>query len=222
MRVHSTFRELLSRYGSFTSRIDFPASSAEALNGRLPEELLDFWRAVGLGVWRHGRFQFCDPVAMRGLTALVFEGEREFAPDRMHLYGHGGLGRLFFWNEDRRDAVEVDLVRLAASSLFENNRADHGLAALAGTIGNLDHPVHGARDPATGQDVMADLLRGHGGLANGEVLGYVPALAFGGSPDFGNLKKLRALEHFAILAQIAGIELFRVKGGRQFVRVLGE
>lgn len=222
MRVDPVFREFLGRYGSFTSRVDFPAASAEALSGRLPPELVDFWRAVGLGVWGWGRFQFCDPVAMRGVTGLVFGGDREFVAERMHLYGYGALGLLFFWSEDRRDAVEVDLVSLSASSLFETNRADRAFEALAGTIGNLEHVAYGARDPSTREDVLPELLGRHGGLANGEVLGYVPALAFGGSPDFANLRKVSAPEHFAILAQIAGIELYRVKGGTQFVRMLGE
>lgn len=221
MSVHAAFRDLLRQYGPFTSRTDFPSSSGDALAGRLPKELLDFWRTVGLGVWRRGRFQFCDPMAMTGLTKLVFDGDRDFVPDRMHLYGYGGLGTLFFWSEDRQDGVEVDLVHLAASSLYETNRPDRALEAFTGTIVNLDHALYGAIDPRSGHDVLADLLQRHGGLANGEVLGYVPALAFGGSPDFANLKKLQAHAHFTILAQIGEIELFRIKGGRRFERVLG-
>lgn len=222
MSVHAAFRDLLREHGAFTGRVDFPAASGEALAGRLPQELVDFWRAVGLGVWRHGRFQFCDPLAWTGVTKLVFGGDSEFVAERMHLYGYGGLSRLFFWSQDHNDGVEVDLVHLAATSLFERNRADHAFEACLGTLAGLDHAQYGARDPRSGQDVMADLLRHHGGLRNGEVLGYVPALAFGGSPDFGNLKKLDANAHFAILAQIGEIELFRLKGGRRLVRVLGE
>lgn len=222
MSVHAELRDLLRRYGPFTSRIDFPAASGEALAGRLPAELLAFWRAVGLGVWRQGRFQFCDPVAMRGVTQLVFEGDREFVPDRMHLYGYGALARLFFWSEDYNDGVEIDLVRLTATSLLERNRADHAFEAFLGTLANLDHAIYGAADPGSRGDALPDLLHHHGGLANGEALGYVPALAFGGSPSFANLKKLEASAHFAILAQIGAIELFRIKGGRSFVRVLGE
>lgn len=222
MSVHAALRDLLREYGAFTSRVDFPASSAEALDGRLPRELLDFWRAVGLGVWRHGRFQFCDPVAMRGVTELVFGDDRGFVSERMHLYGYGGLARLFFWSQDHNDGVEVDLVHLDATSLLETNRADHAFEAFLGTLANLDHVLYGAADPRSGRDVLPDLLRHHGGLANSEVLGYVPALAFGGSPDFGNLKKMDATAHFAILAQLGEIELFRIKGGRSFARTLGE
>ena len=61
-----------------------------------------------------------------------------------------------------------------------------------------------------------------GPLQPGEIYGFVPALAFGGTPGLENLHRLSALEHFSILAQIDTPKLMDFKPWPpKFVRDIG-
>lgn len=51
-----------------------------------------------------------------------------------------------------------------------------------------------------------------GRLEIGECYGFFPALALGGSPELENLKRVRAPEHFTIIAQTLEFNLIDVRG----------
>lgn len=59
-------------------------------------------------------------------------------------------------------------------------------------------------------------------LSPGEVYGFFPALAMGGSARLDTLRKVKALEHLAFLAQLGPARLMDYRSGREsFVRELG-
>ncbi len=62
-----------------------------------------------------------------------------------------------------------------------------------------------------------------GKLKREECFGFVPALAFGGSNKLDHLRRVRAPEHFQILAGLSdfGLIKYDANGREVFVRTIG-
>ncbi len=66
-------------------------------------------------------------------------------------------------------------------------------------------------------------LKTLGRLEFGECYGFVPARALGGEAKLENLQRMRALEHFSILASLGRFHLVDYATGQQkFVRYIGK
>ncbi|MEB2848009.1 DUF1851 domain-containing protein [Rhizobiales bacterium RZME27] len=222
MNMHEDFEYLLSKNGAFSDQRSVDDDTLASLQSAFPEEFLQFWREAGLGVWRQGRFQFCNPHDMAELSEKIFAGDPDFTPDRTFIYGYGATGRLFVWNADWNETFEIDLPRLEATGLINRNKKSEGMGVLVSSVLYLDNDFYDLLDPATEKFVLSKFLKTHGALKFGEVYGYFPALAMGGSGALDSLKKVSAIEHFHLLADLGPIRLSRVEdGGSEFVRELG-
>lgn len=221
--MDKSFQFLFSEYGQFTDSALIAADSAQFLRGVFPAEFVDFLQKAGIGVWQKGRFQFCDPLGMTDIVKLLFDGDADFHPDRTFIYGYGATGRLFIWNADWFETFEIDLPRLEAAGLLNRNKKAEAKDTIVSAILYLDSGLYDLIDPATGKLILAKFVAKHGALKLGEVFGYFPALALGGSGALDTLKKVRAVEHFALLAQLGAPKLYRIQeGGRKLVRHLGQ
>lgn len=220
--MHEDFQYLVSEYGDFTDVKTVAADDLKSLREVFPAEFIDFLQEAGVGVWQRGRFQFCNPIEMTELCRLIFAGDADFKPERTFIYGYGAIGRLFVWNADWNETMEIDLPRLEATSLLNKKAKERGMGAIVSSILYLDQGFYDLLDPESAKPVLAKTLKKHGFLRVGEVLGYFPALAMGGSGTPETLKKVSALEHFTFLAQLGPIKLNRVQeGGGKFLRNLG-
>jgi len=70
-----------------------------------------------------------------------------------------------------------------------------------------------------GKPLFKRAARKLGSLEIGECYGFVPALALGGIADIARLKRQKAPEHFAIVAQTMEYNLIDVQGYGQSVVV---
>lgn len=220
--MHDDFQYLLSEYGSFTDVKSMPEDDLKILREFFPSEFVDFIEEAGLGVWQKGRFQFCNPLDMVDTSRRIFAGDPDFKPEHTFIYGYGATGRLFVWNSDWNETIEIDLPRLEATGLLKRKGKERGLGAIVSSVLYLDQGFYDLLDPESGKQVLAKILRKHGSLRLGEVLGYFPALAIGGADTPDTLKKVGAMEHFVFLAELGSVRLNRVEeGGSKFVRHLG-
>ena len=234
--MDESFQFLMSEYGPFTDSTALSAESAAVMRKDFPEEFVGFLEEAGLGVWQSGRFQFCDPLGMTGVVELIFDGDRDFYPDRTFIYGYGATGILFAWNSEWKQTVTINLPELEASSLLRRNKRSRNTKkkksyiertdewqikeTIVSSVLYLDGEYYDLTDPKTGKPVLAKFLKKHGALSCGEVYGYFPALALGGSGALDTLKRVQAVEHFTLLAQLDSIQFRYIHDGD--VRPLGK
>ena len=109
----SVFNALVDKYGAPTNAVSIAPAELDALAGRLPPELLEFWQKYGLGMWLNGKFQFCRPADYADIVEQIFEGDPDLLPPATHLVGFSAFGELLLWNEQHK-RVLVDLVWLTA------------------------------------------------------------------------------------------------------------
>ena len=90
----SMFTELVGKYGPAANAVPIAPGELDALAGRLPPELLAFWREYGLGTWLDGKFQFCRPADYAELVEQIFADDPDLLPSATHMVGFSAFGQL--------------------------------------------------------------------------------------------------------------------------------
>ncbi len=191
----------------------------------LPSGMLQFWQEYGIGSWAKGKFQFCNPADYAGLVTLILRGDPDLSPDHTHLIGYGAFGDLVLWHETRQCVlVNLPYLRAHSDSVRPDWKATEANIALTSRLYRLDNNrTFTLFDSTTSAEpIFERCVKRLGPPDLGECYGLHPALALGGSTDIASVKRVRAREHFAILAQLGPIRLLNYDGLKEiFVRNLG-
>jgi hypothetical protein len=179
--------------------------------GRVPDALIRFWSEHGRGAYLDGLYWICDPAPFDPLLALIFAGDAELDPAEMTVVAHTAFGSLKLWHRRRRSM----LVDLLVSTVFnQSERAWHD--AKTGQPFSENFGV-GTTVAITGseylpeeKELLAAAAARLGPLEPGEVYGFFPALQLGGAYKVENLRRVKAPEHFAFLAQLQRFDLVRL------------
>jgi len=224
MNAHFTY--LVELYGKPAQAEPFSKDEARQLQGKLPESILEFWSEFGIGSWMKTKLQFCHPHKYYGIVDTIFAGDGEFAPEKTHLYAFGAFGELLLWNEEM-DTISVNLPYLTARAAASSpgwSKSNGANAILGNLIGLEDRTKLSLFENTAAAPPMFDsCVKRYGTLARGECYGLFPALALGGESRTANIKRVSALEHFALLAQLGPVSLGipRPDGSRTVIRTLG-
>jgi len=219
------FEYLVKKAGRPAKAEPFLPEEATRLRGKLPDGLLAMWTECGIGSWGHGRFQFCRPDRYGGVVTELLREDPEFSPEWTHVVGFSAFGTLLLWHEQWQ-VMQVDLVYLRArASKYRDgwtpSAPDVAIVSALTTAARRD--AFELYEDAPGTPPMFErCAERYGELELGECYGLFPALALGGAAHIANIRRVSALEHFAILAGLGRTTLMRYEGTRAIaVRELG-
>lgn len=199
------FAEFIAEFGEPTHRTDVPADSITRWRGRLPEQLLTYWRQEGWCGYASGLIWTVDPDDYEDLIDEWLEDTPLERLDSFHVIARTAFGKLFACGEKVGPALDI-------ASLT------HSLYALASDLrpkspADLDFEVRGlfAGSTRRGCDLVANdktglfdrALQKLGPLAPDEMYALEPALAAGGSIALENLVRVKLDPHLTILRQLA-------------------
>ncbi len=224
--MNDYFSHLIEQYGPPTDAEPFGADDARLLRGRLPEALLAFWVECGIGSWLNAKLQFWHPDKYASIVKMILDGDPEYPPEKTHLYAYGAFGELQLWNEDRNTmSVNLPYLRARAAATRPNWSKGNEDAAIVSTLFSLDDKTSLTlfeNTPST-PPMFDKCVKKYGKLERGECYGLFPALALGGSTKVANVKRVPALEHFALLAQLGPVRLTipQASGDVVTIRTLG-
>ncbi len=192
---------------------------------KLPSGLIEFWQEYGIGSWAGGKFQFCNPADYAGVVTLILRGDPDLSPDHTHLIGYGAFADLVLWNEKFHGLlVNLPYLRATADFIRPNRKPSEPNIALSSRLYHLSNKRTFTLfdNTASAAPIYERCVKRLGPPDLGECYGLHPALALGGSTDIASVKRVRAREHFAILAQLGPIRLLNYDGLKEiFVRNLG-
>jgi hypothetical protein len=205
------FAYMLKKLGEPRFAAKITPDEAGRYRGRVPEALIRFWSEHGRGAFLDGLYWICDPAPFDALIALIFEGDAEFDPTEMTVVAHTAFGSLKLWHRKRR-SVLVDLLTSTVFNPTERSWHDARTSAPFSedfSVSNLVG-ITGSEYLADERDLLAAAIARDGPLAPGEIYGFFPALQLGGAYVAENLRRVKAPEHFAILAQLSKFTLTRL------------
>lgn len=209
MALNDNFQFIVERFGrpeGFALQPTDP--DITAYQDVVPPSLLEFWKECGYGKVLDGYFQFCNPTSYQPLVDQIFEGDADFDPKLICPVGFSAFGRLLLWHKEFF-TIKVDLVNLEMScKYFFNKHAEKYDAdvVIASALNGLDARANDENDE-NGKPLFKRTLAKLGSLQLGNIYGFKPALALGGSPILKNLVIYSAFEHMSLLSQLGEIQL---------------
>ncbi|WP_026440726.1 GAD-like domain-containing protein [Acidocella facilis] len=207
-KLNANFAYCIKKFGPPAGGEPVPIEVREAYRGRVPESLLDFWEEYGAGLWLDGRFQLVRPDRYQSLVDMILTGDPDFPAEASVLIGYSAFGTLLIWN-NRNYFLDIDLV----SKIADTQHVDptHPILppdrALPSILGHVDSDAYDFSEHETAKPLFTRALKKCGKLSYGECYGFFPAVGLGGLGVLDEVRKVRAAEHFAIIAQLEPIEL---------------
>jgi hypothetical protein len=206
-----TLAYMIQKLGEPQHASKISSEDAARYADRVPQALIRFWREHGRGTYFDGLYWICDPEPFDPVIEFIFKGDDEFSPSDMAVVAYSAFGDLKVWHRRRRQMN----VFLLQSQVF-NPQPSAWHDRKTGQPFSEDFSV--SNQVSTGRwafgpeefEFFAAAVARHGALEEGEVYGFFPALQLGGAYKVENLKRVRAAEHFQILAQIDRFKLMRL------------
>jgi len=167
--MDDNFAFFLENFGPAFDRREVPEASLNRYRGKLPEQMLVYWREHGWCGYAEGLFWTVNPEDYEAVVDMLLEGTELADKDRFHVLAKGAFGRLYLWGEATADSLIINTFLLRY--LFdprENSKKDLNFAARL-FFGNKEldiDDVEGYFQPA---------LKKFGRLAHDELYGFVPA-----------------------------------------------
>lgn len=198
----------------------------------------EFIDTYGYGIVLGGRFQFCPIDMYRPLAALIFRADPDLSHNNCFILGFDAFGMaVTAWSEKYWN-VQIDLLqyRITASKLAPPV-FDFPIPAPKGSTDQVNRETMTRSilpsDKDTGEcwdwkenKMFERCVKAYGALEFGQAYGFFPALGMVGydsrSRAVENIKRVKALEHFCIVAQMQNFDLVRHnRGTTEVVRPVG-
>ncbi len=226
--LNENFQYLIKKFGAPNPAQVMKANQEAKLRSQLPDSLVDFLKIYGFGQWLEGRFQFCRPDDYAAILEIVFKNDLDFDPKDCHIYGYSAFNKLFVWHR-KYNNIFIDVVYQNVTSTITSDDEKKNVEIKLGPnvvvaieLSGIGGPSYGGFDKDS-KPLFPRALKTLGRLEFGECYGFVPALGLGGEAKLENLQRVRALEHFSILASLGRFHLVDYATGQQkFVRYIGK
>lgn len=199
--MNEDFEYFLENMGPAISKRRAPPSSLARFQGKLPEQLLSFWDEHGWCGYADGLFWTVDPQEYEPVLEAWIGNTPFMERDAYHVIARSAFGKLYLWGERTGDSLKVmapGAYGFSRESIFQGDRLEFALRLF---FSNRD------REENDFADLFSPALRWLGQLKHDEMYGFVPALALGGSATLAHLKKVKAVEHLVLLAQLAPLQI---------------
>jgi hypothetical protein len=190
------FEFFLENFGPAFDRRDVPHETLQRFQGKLPDQLLAYWREHGWCGYAEGLFWTVDPEEYEPVLDAWLGDTPFMQEDALHIIARTALGHLLVWGERSGFTLQI----FAPGSYLikqETGVQKRNLELAAQTFFSVQKrklfEFDGRFKPAKQR---------LGRVSRDEMYGFVPALALGGAADVTHLEKVKAVEHLVLLAQL--------------------
>ena len=178
--------------------------------GKLPDQLLTYWRQYGWSGYGKGLFWIVNPDEYEpALEAWI--GDTPFMEkDAYYVIARSAFGELFLWGTKSGQSLDVKSLWGMMFPRDNSERVAQGKSdrlvrsfVIAQNKKDLDQTDY------LEKPLFDRALKTLGPLAPDEMYGFEPALAVGGKADLKNLRKVKVVEHLVMLAQLGERKVMR-------------
>jgi len=198
------FQVFIDEFGEATQRIEVPEASFDRWRGKLPDQLLTYWKEEGWCSYASGLFWTVNPDDYEDLVDEWLHDTFLEQIDEFQVIARSAFGELFLWGQKTGGSVTI----LCAT---------HSIICLSANLKRwVDDPDFYMRtffsnksidrcdiDYESGLPLFKRALSALGPLEPDEVYGFEPAIVLGGKIRLENLAKLKLDVHLTILRQLA-------------------
>lgn len=195
-------------FGPAFAKREVPQEKIERFRGKLPDQLLEYWKEYGWCGYAQGLFWTVDPDEWEpALEAWIGDTEL-MEQDAYYVIARTAFGELILWGEKSGPSLKI---LSTYAMIFPADCTEEMIRR------SPDRMVQSffsskSRDSMDMQDenekpLFARALKKLGPLDHDTMYGFVPALALGGPVRLENLQKLDAIVHLDILSGLGERQL---------------
>ncbi|HGM5881933.1 TPA: GAD-like domain-containing protein [Stenotrophomonas maltophilia] len=190
-------------FGPAVEKRQVPQSKLEHYRGKVPDRLLEYWRAYGFAGYGKGIFWITDPDDYAEALNAWLYGTEFYGKDHYYVIGRSAFGNLTLWGTSTGRSLTINcawamLFPTDKSRWMREGKADSLISTWLSGM-SVDYPNEADDKGIPLFDRAVKLL---GPLNHDEMYGFVPALALGGPCRLDHLQKVNATEHLLFLAQL--------------------
>ena len=215
--MNEPFATHIRDYGLPRETVLCTPEMAEALRGRLPDGLIAMWQEVGVGIVGDGRFQFCLPDYLQPIVDMIVGHDPNLSDGTLTPFGYSAFGTIYTWHS-MLGSCNIDVLEKELVTRIRKTQTERDFLAKSDPDGQIMLDLCGIEDDCDsfdedGEELFDRAVASLGPLQRGECYGYFPALGLGGARLLKYLRRIRALEHFAIIADLGEHRWFNVSRG---------
>jgi hypothetical protein len=202
----------------FSKRGFGPAENTESISaetvarykGKLPDLLLSYWQEYGWSSYGKGLFWLVDPAPYEPVVKVWLRGTPFVENDAHYVIARSAFGRLFLWGTNSGQSLNIEAPRgqifpMDSSEDIRGGHTDRLVESFFMVLKKERLDFEDVRQRPLFERAVAVL----GPLSAGEMYGFEPALALGGTADLKNLRKLDAVTHLMLLAELGERKIMR-------------
>jgi len=200
--MDEAFAIFLEEFGSPIERREVPTSSIQRYRGKLPDQLLEYWREHGWCGYGDGIFWMVNPQDYDGVVESWLEGTELEGFDNYHAIARSAFGDLYLWGETSGASLKITSILSryrVHNSIYVGDKMDAGIRAFM---------VSKRADTNDYGDLFKPAKRKLGRLHPDEMYGFTPAIMLGGPDKLEHLEKVKAVEHLMLLSQLTALQPF--------------
>lgn len=187
-----------------------PDASVERFRGKVPNKLIDYWKSFGWSGYGKGLFWIVDPDEYEPALEAWIGDTPLMEQDEYHVIARSAFGDLFLWGRKSGQSVHIKSIWGMIFPRDNSERVAQGKSdfLLQSFIAGQDKKKLDQKDHLE-KPLFERTLKALGPLKFDEIYGFEPALAVGGKADVKCLRKVAAVPHLVMLAQLGERQIMR-------------
>lgn len=206
--IDEDFEMFLDEFGLPTESIQATEKQVEAYRGILPDQLLEYWKAVGFSGFQNGLFWITNPADFDDVLDSFLD-ETDFAAyDNYHVIARNVYGGLYLWGERTGYSLEImPHLNWIVTVKGDEARISKGEANIS------MQRFFGFREPgnvdieANSKPYFPSVVKKHGPVNQDEVMVFTPYLFMGGEKSADKMSKENLHSFLQIIADLGGAEV---------------
>lgn len=197
------FSLFIEEFGEANSGEAVPDSAFGKWEGRLPNQLLIYWRQEGWCGYAQGLFWTVNPDEYEDLVGEWLADTPLEQMDAFHVFGRSAFGDLYLCGErsgaNATVCCSINAITAVPKELKakDEGRRDSSIRSFFAASFRADFD----RSDLSKKPLFARARSQLGALAVDEIYGFEPALILGGKPVLENLRKVKLDQHLTMLRQ---------------------
>lgn len=183
------FKEFFEKYPDYTIIQKPEQSIIKTFDGKLPLQLIDFWRAYGFGIFMNGYLKIVNPTEFQP----VFDTAYDNTDDEI-VFAITAMGDFLTWTGD---AIRAVYFKNGYHKIIESGDDMEWFF-------NMDLADEGFMQENLNDEIYKKAKEKFGKISFDECFGYEPILSAGGSEEIENLKIVKLKEHISIITMFSG------------------
>ncbi|MCX8999908.1 DUF1851 domain-containing protein [Rhizobiaceae bacterium BDR2-2] len=199
------FEVFIEEFGEASHSFAVPEDVIDRWRGRLPEQLLTYWKDEGWCSYAEGLLATVNPQEYQDLIATWLKGTVFEALDDYHVFARSAFGKLYACGIRTGASLTIScpvhaIIALANDVKPQSEDSVNGsVSAFFGAAMQSSFDI----EDEDGEPMFRRAVEKFGPLDADEIFSFEPAIVFGGKMALENLQKVKLHQHLMILRQLA-------------------